>query len=200
VCTFQAARIQAGQRLYSNSGSASMGYDLPGAIGAAFARPGNRIVCLAGDGSIQMNLQELQTLVSYRLPVKVFVFDNDGYLSIRQTQDNLFAGARFGESPATGVGLPDMVAVAAAFGLTADRVGSHAGLPAAIAATLATPGPALLDVVMDPEQPFSPKVIAEKLPDGRLVSKPLEDMFPWLDRDEFAENMIIDLYGADRRG
>ncbi len=203
VTALQALRPKIGQRVIVNSGTAGMGYDLPAAVGAACAvasrTVGGRVICLAGDGSIQMNLQELQTIVSYRLPIKVFVFNNDGYLSIRQTQDNLFAGARFGESPATGVGLPDMVAVASAYGISADRVSGHAELPRAIAATLASPSPALLDVVMDPEQPFSPKVIAEKLPDGRIVSKPLEDMFPWLDREEFRENMIVDLYEADRR-
>jgi acetolactate synthase-1/2/3 large subunit len=141
-----------------------------------------------------MNLQELETLVHYELPVKIFVFNNGGYLSMRLTQDNLFAGARFGESASTGVGLPDMVAVAGAFGLASNRVESHAALPVAIAQTLAGDGPSLLDVVMDPEQGFAPKVIAEKLPDGTIESKPLEDMFPWLDREELRANMVVDVY------
>jgi acetolactate synthase-1/2/3 large subunit len=152
------------------------------------------VICLAGDGSIQMNLQELETLVFHQLPIKIFVFNNAGYLSMRQTQDNLFGGARFGESPASGLGLPDMVAVARAFGIPANRVDSLAMLPASIREALESPGPALLDIVMDGEQVFSPKVIAEKRPDGSLVSKPLEDMFPWLDREEFRDNMLIDLY------
>lgn len=214
VVTLQALRARGGQRVIVNSGTAGMGYDLPAAIGAACARRGGpgvsdarevvassqRIICLAGDGSIQMNVQELQTIVNYRLPVKIFLFDNGGYLSIRQTQDNLFAGARFGEGPRTGVGLPDMVRLAGAYGIAAKRVDSHAELGGAIADTLAIDGPSLLDVVMDPEQAFAPKVIAEKLPDGRIVSKPLEDMYPWLDPDELKENMIIDLYGCDPRG
>ena len=155
------------------------------------------MICLAGDGSIQMNVQELETLVYHQLPIKVFVFNNAGYVSMRQTQDNLFAGNRFGESTATGLGLPDMVELARAYGIPARRVATHADLSAAIDETLASEGPALLDVVMDPEQMFSPKVIAEKRPDGSLVSKPLEDMFPWLDRDELLENMLIDLYQRD---
>jgi acetolactate synthase I/II/III large subunit len=181
-----------------------MGYDLPTAIGAACARArtsvgasGRRVVCLAGDGSIQMNVQELETLVFHQLPIKVFIFNNAGYVSMRQTQDNLFGGARFGESPASGLGLPDMVAIARAYGIPADRVSDLGSLNAAIQATLASDGPAVLDVVMDPEQAFSPKVIAEKKPDGSLVSKPLEDMFPWLDRAEFADNMLIDPYDRD---
>jgi acetolactate synthase-1/2/3 large subunit len=199
VTALQALRLKRDQRVIVNSGTAGMGYDLPAAIGAACARRAGpsgsrRVVCLAGDGSIQMNLQELETLVHYKLPVKVFVFNNGGYLSMRLTQDNLFAGARFGESSANGVGLPNMVAVANAYGIAASRVDSHAALSAAIADTLTADGPSLLNVVMDPEQGFAPKVIAEKRPDGTIVSKPLEDMFPWLNREELRENMLIDVY------
>ena len=199
VTALQALRLKRGQRVIVNSGTAGMGYDLPAAIGAACARAAGplrsrRVVCLAGDGSIQMNLQELETLVHYELPIKIFVFNNGGYLSMRLTQDNLFSGARFGESSASGVGLPDMVAVAGAYGIPARRVDSHAAIPVAIAHTLAGDGPSLLDVVMDPEQGFAPKVIAEKLSDGTIVSKPLEDMFPWLDREELRENMVVDVY------
>lgn len=202
VTALQAMRLKDGQQVIVNSGTAGMGYDLPCSIGAAAARSTagaaeGRVICLAGDGSIQMNLQELETIVFHQLPIKIFVFDNAGYLSMRQTQDNLFGGARFGESPTSGLGLPDMVAVSRAFGISAERVANLSDLPAAITLTLSSEGPALLDVVMDPEQVFSPKVIAEKLPDGRLVSKPLEDMFPWLDRAELAENMLIDLYQRD---
>ncbi len=204
VTALQALRIKRGQRVIVNSGTAGMGYDLPAAIGAACARRAGpvdkgRVVCLAGDGSIQMNLQELETLVHYELPVKIFVFNNGGYLSMRLTQDNLFAGARFGESSATGVGLPNMLAVAGAYGLAANRVDSHAGLSAAIADALAADGPSLLDVVMDPEQGFAPKVIAEKLPDGTIESKPLEDMFPWLDREELRANMLVPVYRREAK-
>ncbi len=199
VTALQALRLKRGQQVIVNSGTAGMGYDLPTAIGAACARMSmggvsRRVICLAGDGSIQMNVQELETIVHHQLPIKVFVFNNAGYLSMRQTQDNLFAGNRFGESVASGLGLPDMVALAGAYGIPATRVGELPLLSAAIDEMLATDGPSLLDVVMDPEQAFSPKVIAEKLPDGRLMSKPLEDMFPWLDRAELLENMLIDPY------
>ena len=191
VVGFQALRVRHGQRLIANSGTAGMGYDLPAAIGACFGAGGRRVICLAGDGSIQMNLQELQTIVHHRLPVKVFVFDNAGYLSIRQMQDNLFDGRRVGEGAASGVSLPDMVAVARAYGIPAARVGSHDGLGAAIDAALAGDGPALCDVVMTPDLQFAPKVAAEKLPGGRIVSKPIEDMWPFMERAEFAENMLI---------
>ncbi len=199
VTALQALRLKKGQQVIVNSGTAGMGYDLPTSIGAACARistggSNRRVICLAGDGSIQMNVQELETIVHHQLPIKIFVFNNAGYLSMRQTQDNLFAGNRFGESPGSGLGLPDMVALARAYGILASRVDDLSGMPAAIDEMLASGGPALLDVVMDPEQTFSPKVIAEKLPDGRLISKPLEDMFPWLDRAELLENMLIEPY------
>ena len=202
VVTIQALAVKPGQRLLVNSGTAGMGYDLPAAVGAAFARRvagGGRVVCLAGDGSIQMNIQELQTIVRHELPVKVFVFNNDGYVSIRQTQDNLFAGRRLGEGPGSGVTLPDFVAVAEAYGVPATRVTRHDELDEAIGAALISAGPALVDVVMDPDQPFVPKVAAERLPDGRLVSRPLEDMTPLLDRAEFADNMIVPPYVPPRR-
>jgi acetolactate synthase-1/2/3 large subunit len=201
VVTIQAFAFKEGQRLLVNSGTAGMGYDLPAALGAAFARracsggatagvASGRVVCLAGDGSIQMNLQELQTIWQHRLPIKIFVFDNDGYVSIRQTQDNLFDGHRVGEGPASGVTFPDLVAVAGAYGIEAVRVTRHDDLPEAIGAALASEGPALVDVVMDPARTFTPRVMAERRPDGSLVSKPLEDMFPFLGRDEFDANMI----------
>jgi acetolactate synthase-1/2/3 large subunit len=201
VVTIQALAMKRGQRLLVNSGTAGMGYDLPAAIGAAHARqtaclPRRRVVCLAGDGSVQMNIQELQTISQHRLPVKVFVFNNAGYASIRQTQDNLFGGHRVGEGPGSGLTFPDMVAVAEAYGIEANRVDRHDELDDAIGATLAGEGPALLDIVMDPGQSFVPKVAAERLPDGRLISKPLEDMTPLLDREEFADNMIVPPYVA----
>ena len=200
VVSIQAFAFKRDQRMLVNSGTAGMGYDLPAAIGAAFARRRSpteppsahheRVVCLAGDGSVLMNLQELQTIAQHGLPVKIFIFDNEGYASIRQTQDNLFDGRRLGEGPGSGLTFPDLVRVADAFGIHAVRVASHSELDEAIATALDSPGPELVDVVMDPAQTFVPKVIAERLPDGRLVSKPLEDMFPWLGREEFVENSL----------
>jgi acetolactate synthase-1/2/3 large subunit len=202
VVALQVLRIQDGQRIVVNSGTAGMGFDLPAAIGSAFALRAmdsrGRVICLAGDGSIQMNLQELQTVQTYGLPIKVFVFNNAGYLSMRLTQDNLFAGNRFGEGPATGLNLPDMVAICGAYGLRACRVDDLDEVPAAISRTLDGDDPAMLDVIMDPDQGFVPKVIAERREDGTLVSKPLEDMYPWLDRAEFADSMLVSRYGKER--
>lgn len=191
IVPFQAGAIKPGMRLFSNSGSASMGYDLPAAIGAwfgALAARGSqkRIICLAGDGSIMMNLQELQTIAHHRLPIKIFVLNNRGYLSIRSSQANFF-GRLIGESPDNGVGFPDFVAVATAFGIPARRVAS-ADFSGQLAAALAADGPCLCDVILDETQGFEPRMSSRKLPDGSIVTPPLEDMFPFLDRAELERN------------
>ncbi|THI90512.1 MAG: thiamine pyrophosphate-binding protein [Nitrospira sp. CG24A] len=189
VVTFQVAHIKRGQRLFCNSGSASMGYDLPAAIGAAVAREGKRVICLAGDGSIQMNIQELQTLVHHQLPIKVFVLNNDGYLSIRQSQKNFF-NLLVGESEASGVSFPDMVQIGQAYGIPSLQVAGPDFLPT-IERVLATPGPQLCQVTLDPDQQFEPKLSSKSLPDGRIVSAPLEDLYPFLERDELFENLLV---------
>ena len=188
IIPFQAARLQRGQRLFSNSGSASMGYDLPAAVGAAVARRGRRVVCLAGDGSLQMNIQELQTVRHHQLPVKLFVMDNSGYLSIRSTQENFF-GATIGSGPSDGVSFPDYSAVAAAYGIRGMRLTEPLMLDETIAAVLAADGPVVCQVVLDPEQGFEPRVKSREMPDGTIVSPALEDMYPFLDRAEIARNM-----------
>jgi acetolactate synthase-1/2/3 large subunit len=190
VTAFQAATIRRGQRLFHNSGCASMGYDLPAAIGAAHARPGQRIVCLAGDGSIMMNLQELQTIAGQGLPVKLFVLNNQGYHSIRQTQNAFFAGTSVGCGTESGLTFPEWEKVAAAFGFRFGRAATHDDLDAAIATALAAPGPSLCEVVLDLRQQFAPKVTSKKLEDGRMVTAPLHDMAPFLDREELASNLL----------
>jgi acetolactate synthase-1/2/3 large subunit len=188
IVPFQTLRLRKGQRLISNSGSASMGYDLPAAIGAAFARPGRRVICLAGDGSIQMNIQELQTVVHHHLPLKIFVLNNSGYLSMRMTQSGFF-GRLTGESAATGASLPDMVKVACAYGIPSIRVDRQSQM-ARIDLALAADGPALVDVVLDPKQEFEPRSRARQLPGGQIVSPDLEDMYPFLDETELMDNVI----------
>lgn len=189
VVTFQVATIKKGMRVFCNTGDASMGYDLPAAIGAAVAREGKRVICLAGDGSIQLNIQELQTVAHHQLPIKIFVLNNDGYLSIRTTQGNFF-GRFTGESPRSGVSFPDMVKVAQAYGLPAIRI-EGADFEIAIDQALNTHGPFLCEVMLDPEQRFEPKVSSKQLPDGRIVSAPLEDLYPFLEREELLSNLFI---------
>ena len=140
VTTFQAAKLQAGQRMFSNSGSASMGYDLPAAIGAAYAAPERRIICLAGDGSIMMNLQELQSIIAQRLNIKIFLLNNAGYGSIRQTQTAYFSDNMFGCDPASGITFPDFQRIAAAFGFPVRQITTHAALIGALEETCMAPG------------------------------------------------------------
>jgi acetolactate synthase-1/2/3 large subunit len=191
VIPIQTLRLKNGQRHLVNSGCAAMGYGLPAAIGACFAHNRQRVICLEGDGSIQLNIQEFQTLVHHQLPVKIFIFNNNGYLSIRTTQTNFFDNHFVGEGQKSGVSFPDMVKVATAYGITAFRISNHDDMPKIIEQVIKTDGPVLCDVQMQPDQLFSPRAASQRLPDGRMVSKPLEDMYPFLSRDEFLSNMII---------
>jgi acetolactate synthase-1/2/3 large subunit len=195
VVSFQVARLKLGQRLISNSGAASMGYDLPAALGAAVARDGKRVICLAGDGSIHLNIQELQTVVHHKLPIKIFVLNNNGYLSIRTTQSNFFK-LYIGESPASGVSFPDYVKLSQAYGISSLRIDREDFSPL-IDFVLSQEGPILADVILDPTQVFEPKLSSRVLPDGKMVSAPLEDMYPFLPRIELLENLFIPPWDED---
>lgn len=194
VVSFQVARTQRGQRLWTNSGCATMGYDLPAAIGVC-AATGNaqRVICLAGDGSIMMNLQELQTIAGYDMPVKVFLLNNNGYVSIFQTHRNFFNGVEVGGGPKSNVTFPDFAKVAAAFGFAFSRIDNHDDLADGIGAALAIKGPAICEIMIDENVPFAPKLGAKQHPDGRITSPALEDLSPFLPREVLRENMLIDL-------
>jgi acetolactate synthase I/II/III large subunit len=188
IVPYQAADLKMGQRLISNSGSASMGYDLPAAIGAAVAREGARVICLAGDGSIQMNVQELQTVVHNQLPVKIFVLENGGYLSIRSTQSSFF-GRLVGEGQTSGVSFPSMVELGKAYGISSFDMYSMSDLPK-VMAELEKPGPSLIQVHLDVSQGFEPRLRSRQQADGTIVTPNLEDMYPFLSEEELAKNMI----------
>jgi acetolactate synthase-1/2/3 large subunit len=193
IVPFQVAHLKAGQRMFSNSGSASMGYELPAAIGAWFGaldaglKP-RRLICLAGDGSLQMNVQELQTVTNYGIPLKIFVMNNQGYLSIRSSQNNFF-GRLSGAGPESGSELPDYVKVASAYGLAASRLQAQDFI-APLQQMLDTPAAHVCDVVLDGAQGFEPRMSSRQLEDGRIVTPPLEDMHPFLSREELASNML----------
>jgi acetolactate synthase-1/2/3 large subunit len=189
----QAARLKKGQRLFSNSGAASMGYDLPATIGAWHAMPegSKRVICMAGDGSIMQNLQELQTIVGQKIPAKIFLYNNAGYHSIRQSQQAHFNGFSVGCGPDSGVTFPDFEKIAVAFGFAYAKTSDHADMRDAITKTLAADGPAICEIFVDKEQAFAPKLSSKRLEDGTMITAPLEDLAPFLPRDEFESNMII---------
>jgi acetolactate synthase-1/2/3 large subunit len=192
VVSFQAAKLKLGQRLYTNSGNASMGYDLPAAIGASIALAKKKVICLAGDGSLMMNLQELQTVVGYHLPIKILVINNNGYHSIRQTQEAYFSDNMFGIGPEDGVTLPDFVELAKAFKIKSAAVRSMDEWRSTLIQDLLSSNEAvLIELFIDPKLAFAPKLASRKLPDGTMESPPLEDMAPFLSREELAENIFI---------
>jgi len=188
IALFQAGIIKKNQRLFANSGCAAMGYGLPASIGAACACKG-LCVCLEGDGSLMMNLQELQTLVHYQLPVKLFLYSNGEYSSIRQTQDHFFNLRHTGCDAQSGVSFPNWKNVVEAFGLPYQRIDSHDGLEHNIQVVLETKGPVFCEVVLTPGYLFLPKLSSRCLPDGQLVSPSLEDMYPFLSTTELRENI-----------
>lgn len=189
--TFQIMHIKKGVRVFANQGCASMGYDLPAAIGACFARNKRPVILITGDGSIQMNIQELQTIAFHKLPIKIFVLNNNGYLAIRMTQDTYFEGRHFASSPDSGVSCPNICRIAEAYGLKTARILTENNLSNEMVRILDTPGAILCEILMDPQQTLYPKLSSEVQLDGSMVSKPLEDMYPFLSREDFKNNMII---------
>lgn len=198
VMAFQAFIIPSGLKLFTNSGSAGMGYDLPAAIGACLAREGRPTFCLAGDGSIMMNLQELQTIVTLKLPIRIFLINNRGYHSISQTQHTFFPDSLMGFNQETGVGFPDFAAVARGFGIPFRRLASRGDLISGIPEILAWKGgPLFCEVLVDPAQPFSPKLASQKLADGTMVSARLENLAPFLLEEEMRENIYVDAFAKE---
>lgn len=188
--------IKKGQRFIINSAIASMGYDLPAAIGACVSNNCQDTICITGDGSIQMNLQELQTIIQNKLPIKIFIINNKGYHSIRQTQKNYFG------EPLVGIGeesedlsFPDMSKLSAAYGFDYYSIKTNEEMDSKIREVQDKKGPVICEIFVSPEQNFEPKCQARRLEDGTMVSSPLEDLAPFLSREELKENMIIPLVG-----
>ena len=177
----------------NNSAIASMGYGLPAAIGTCIGGGRRQTICLEGDGSIMMNLQELQTILTNRLPIKIFLINNNGYHSIRITQNNLFSEhTKVGIGPESGdLSFPDYRKIAEAFGYPYYCAHSNAEMKAAVDAALAQQGPVFTEIFTDTRQTWEPKSSARRLPDGRLISPPLEDLAPFLPREELKRQMFI---------
>jgi len=187
VCSFQAAIIKKNQRLFTNSGCATMGYGLPASLGVAVERKGKRVICLEGDGSIQMNIQELQTVVHNKLNIKIFWLNNDGYHSMRQTQVNLFSPPLCGVSKDNGISFPDAERIAYAYNIPFRRIESITNIKQQIVEALSIEGPIIIEAVLNPEQFFEPKLGTKRLPDGSIISPALEDMSPFLSETEISK-------------
>jgi len=190
----QAMNFKEGQRLITSTGLGEMGYGLPGAIGASFALNKAEVICLNCDGGMMLNLQELQTIVHHHLPIKIFVFNNDGYLMIKHTQKALFKGHYSGTDNKSGVSCPDYSRIAKAFDIPAYQIRTWEDFDTIIPQVLDHKGPLICEVFMHPEQMFFPKLAVAVQKDGTLVSPPLEDLSPLLSRDELRENMIIGIH------
>ena len=188
IIPFQCIEIKKDHRMFSNSGSASMGYDLPAAIGACIAAnndPNKNIICFAGDGSIQMNIQELQTIVSKNLNIKIFLINNNGYLSIKSTHQNFF-GKVFGADPESGVDFPDFLKVATAYGIKSYQFNSIENLRN-IKQILAYKGPVMIELIVDTNQEFCPKLKSRMGENGTFITPELDDMFPFLPKEVLEE-------------
>ena len=179
----------------NNSAVASMGYGLPAAIGTCIGGGRRDTICLEGDGSIMMNLQELQTIITNRLPVKIFLINNNGYHSIRITQTNLFSEhSRIGIGPESGdLSFPDFKKIAGAFGFTYYSAHSNSGMKKAVDDALNHEGAVFTEIFTDTKQVWEPKSSTRRLEDGTLVSPPLEDLAPFLPREELEKIMFIPL-------
>lgn len=185
----QAFQVKFGQRHIITGGLSTMGY-MPAVIGVAAAHKGKPVYCITGDGSIQMNLQELQTIVHNKLPVKIILFNNNGYLLIRHTQKNFCGGRLIGEGPKTGVSFPDMKKIAKAYGIHFIRISKLSAMRDKVKELKAAQGPVICEVMTPPEQLLVPRVSSKKLEDGRMISMPYDDMFPFLPREEYQANCL----------
>lgn len=190
----QVLQFKKGQRLMTSTGLGEMGYGLPGAIGASFATNKGEVMCLNCDGGMMLNLQELQTVAHHRLPIKLFIFNNDGYLMIKHTQKALFNGRYAGTDKNSGISCPNFSAIAEAFGFLSYTIKSWTDFETIMPQVQSHQGPVICEVFTHPEQLFVPKLSLAPQQDGSIVSPPLEDLSPLLPREEFAQNMLIGLH------
>ena len=188
--TMQGFKVKKGQRLFNNEGFGAMGFGLPASIGACIASNGKRTICINGDGGFQLNIQELETVRRLNLPIKFFIINNDGYGAITNSQRNHFNGFYVASEKNSGMTLADICKVATGYEIKNMRINSNSELKEKIKEALEYEGPVVCDVMVHPDQPTAPKLMSEKLPDGNMISKPLEDLWPFLDREEFEENML----------
>jgi len=187
----QTFKYKIGQRSLNSPGIGAMGFGLPQSMGACIASGRRRTICVNGDGGFQLNIQELETVRRLNLPVKYFILNNNGYASMRTTHRNYFQGRLIASDPGSGLTLPNVCRLAEAYGIANNQIPNHRTLDSCIDEAFSSEGPFISEVIIDPEEQTRPKVKSALSADGRMVSKPLEDLFPFLNRQELADNMLI---------
>jgi acetolactate synthase-1/2/3 large subunit len=189
TCTMQSLQMNGKNRLFTSSACCSMGFGLPGAIGAYYADPQKDIILISGDGGLQMNIQELQTVIHNNIPLKIFVLNNNGYLAITLMQDNLFNGNYIGSNNKSGISSPSFTKLAEAYGFKTFKLKNNTELENNIHLVLNTEGPVLCEIMMTENQLLIPRVQSSKDAEGKIISTSLENMFPHLDPTEMKEIM-----------
>jgi len=179
------------QRLYHTAGLGAMGYAVPMAIAVSIANPGREVIAVDGDGGFMFNIQELETIHRLRLPIKFFVLNNEGYSSIRASQTAYFGKASIGADRDTGLTIPNLSKVGASYGLSTYVIADQSNLAVEVRRVLDMPGPVVCDVNVIPDEVRAPRLQSYQKSDGSFVSKPLEDLYPFLPREEFLSNMIV---------
>jgi acetolactate synthase I/II/III large subunit len=189
--TMQAFRVKRGMRIFNSQGLGSMGFGIPASIGGCLASGGRRTVCIDGDGGFHMNCQELETVRRLDLPIKYFVLNNQGYASIRATQRNYFAGHFVASNAESGLTLPNTLLVAGSYGIRTAQIRDQCHIRQQVREVLTSDGPVVCDVIITPNQFTAPRVASVQDEKGRITSKPIEDLWPFLSREEFQANMLV---------
>lgn len=192
--TTKAIHLKDNQRYITSGGQAEMGYTVPACIGVSFAKNKGEVLGITGDGSFQFNIQELQTIKHHQLPIKIFVLNNDGYLSIRATQGKFFNGRFIGTDNTSGVSFPDLAKIANAYDIKYYKIPNNKMIEDHVEEILKDNEPVICEVICERDQEIVPAISSIKKENGQMQSRPLEDMYPFLDREELKQNMVIKLF------
>ena len=191
VGTYQAFKVKKGQKLFTNSGHAPMGWGLPASIGASIANKRKKTYLLTGEGGLQMNIQEFATIMHEKLPIKVFIFNNGGYLTIKQTQELGFKGRIMGSNKASGISFPNYKKTAESYKIGYIKIKNNKNLEVEVSKFINKPGPGICELMMSPNQPQVPKAINKRLPSGEIEPSKLDDLFPFLSRERLLTELDL---------
>jgi|TARA_B110000259_G_scaffold2368_1_gene2810 acetolactate synthase-1/2/3 large subunit len=189
VGTHQAFKVKKNQKLFTNSGHAPMGWGLPASIGAYFSNKNRNTICLTGEGGIQMNIQELATIKHHKIPIKIFIYNNGGYLTIKQTQQHGFNGRIMGSDKSSGISFPDYKKISEAHEIDYIKIENNTNLDKKIKSILKNKKPLICELFMDHNQDQKPKAINKRLPNGKTIPTTFEDMYPFLEENTIKENL-----------